>query len=171
MQCPTCKTVFLNSNNNHLPQYPRTAFSRHAHCSTQKKHVARTFSFNGYIRNHSRLFRRCRSVCNGFVPCHSQSTLAWIFHAVMDKSSHDTGVPVFVYPQHRFIFYIKISPATVPIVCTSQNWGKTMLPSRFIFRTYRLTIFYLIVFRFSPCSGHFSHRLPFYFPRIHRRGT
>lgn len=47
--------------------------------------------------------------------------------------------------------------------------GKTRLPSRFIFRTHRLTIFHLIVFQSSLCSGHFSHRLPFYFPRTRRR--
>lgn len=83
-------------------------------------------------------------------------------------SSHSTGVPVFAYPQRHFVFYIKIPPATVP---ASQSRNKTMLPSRFIFRAYHLTIFYLIFFQSALCLEHSLHHLSFYFPRIRRRDT
>ena len=140
----------------------------------------RIFSFNGYIGNHSRLSRRCRPVWNGFVPCHSR------FHTTTVQSPKPYCNE---FTQHwRTCFCISPTPfcllyqdtarhspyclcSAKPTSPLTRRRGKTMLPSWFIFQTYRLTTFYLIAFHFFPCPGHFLHHLPFYFPQIHRRNT
>lgn len=47
-------------------------------------------------------------------------TLLLSFPTIPDLSSQDTGVPVFVYPQRLFLFYIKIPSATVRIVSITR---------------------------------------------------
>ena len=129
----------------------------------------RIFSFNGYIGNHSRLSRRCRPVWNGFVPCHSR------FHTTTVQSPKPYCNE---FTQHwRTCFCISPTPFCLLYQDTARHsphftkQGKTMLPSRFIFRAYHLTIFYLIFFQSALCLEHSLHHLSFYFPRIRRRDT
>lgn len=140
----------------------------------------RIFSFNGYIGNHSRLSRRCRPVWNGFVPCHSR------FHTTTVQSPKPycneftqhwrtcfciSPTPFCLLYQdttRHSPHYLCFAKSTFPL---TQSRGKTMLPSRFIFQAYHLTIFYLIFFRSALCLEHSLHRLSFYFPRIRRQDT